>query len=122
MQHVLIVDDDEDGLYLLAEILKIYGYRVSTATNALIAMQIFQRDAADIVITDYRMPHMSGGEMLALMRRDRPDLPAIIVSGTAFDAYPIDEMTLAFSKPADSVELVVAMRSLLLMVAKKMAS
>jgi hypothetical protein len=44
------------------------------------------------------------------------------VSGTAFDAYPIDEMTLAFSKPADSAELVVAMRSLLLMVAKKMAS
>jgi CheY-like chemotaxis protein len=92
-KHILYVDD-EDALVLLASRgLSRAGYRVTTHSDARAALSDFRSRAADFdaVVTDLSMPGLSGTELARELRRLRPDLPIILLSGYM---YPEDVVSL----------------------------
>lgn len=66
--RVLAVDDDPRVLRLLEHHLAAGGYRVSTAADAETALRIVMEDAPHILVTDWLMPGMNGGELLRALR------------------------------------------------------
>ena len=76
--------DDEELLCEMAEdMLSRLGYKVTTRTSSLDALQAFenQPDQFDLVITDQTMPGMTGETLARRMLQIRPDLPIIICTG-----------------------------------------
>lgn len=99
MRHILLVDDEEAVRYVFERYLSIHGYRVSTARDGVEALALHRADPADLVITDFRMPRMDGGELLARLRRDEPELPAILISANPLDAGATLDDVRYFAKP-----------------------
>lgn len=66
--HVLAVDDDPRILRLLEHHLASGGYRVTTALDARTAIRMVQESAPHILVTDWLMPGMNGGELLRALR------------------------------------------------------
>lgn len=79
---VLVVDDEEPIRQLERRILESGGYRVIEASRALEAFALLQKDhQVDLVIADLQMPDLGGEEMARRMRRDRPDIKVLYVTG-----------------------------------------
>jgi CheY-like chemotaxis protein len=70
--HVLLVDDDELMLETLSLILGTNGFVCSTAADGFEALRSLLQSRFDLIITDLRMPKMSGSELLKLVKRMRP--------------------------------------------------
>jgi len=86
--YMLIVDDEQMVRELAGEVLERAGYRVLLAVDGDDGLRVFERHGPeiDLVILDRTMPGLDGLELLAEIRRRRPDVPAIISSGYADDA------------------------------------
>jgi PAS domain S-box-containing protein len=82
---VLVVDDEEFILDTAKETLEGVGYRTLTAGGAEDALEIMQEygSEVDAVITDLRMPHVNGFDLIRALRTDHPDLPIVAASGLA---------------------------------------
>lgn len=78
---VLVIDDDEKYAATLSEMLNAEGYHVLTAINGKQAMDVLRMARVDLVITDVLMPDKGGIETVAELRRARPALPVIAISG-----------------------------------------
>jgi CheY-like chemotaxis protein len=70
---------------MMTLLLESEGYEVSTAEDGLDALLQLKARAADIIISDLNMPHMSGFELLSVVRRRYPEIPVIAISG-AYDS------------------------------------
>ncbi|HOW50864.1 MAG TPA: ATP-binding protein [bacterium] len=83
----LLADDEPAIRETTAEMLEMMGYNVLIATDGLEAVEIFKRDPDKIsfLVLDLLMPRMSGIEALREIRRLRPDIRALIISGYRFD-------------------------------------
>jgi two-component system response regulator PilR (NtrC family) len=90
MTNILVVDDEQSMRDFLKILLQKEGYRVETGNNADAALKKLQDSSFDLVISDIRMPGMSGLEMLGKIKELHPDLPVIMI--TAF-ASPDDAVT-----------------------------
>ena len=80
-KKVLTVDDDEFVREILAAYLEDSGYEVLQAENGRLGLEIFRREAPDLVMLDLRMPEMDGLEVLGRITEESPDTPVILVSG-----------------------------------------
>jgi PAS domain S-box-containing protein len=82
-QRVLIVDDEEPLVDLAVRTLEALGYEPSGFTSSAAALEIFRDDpdGFDAVITDERMPGMSGSNLIRELRRLRRSIPILLVSG-----------------------------------------
>lgn len=79
---LLIVDDDPDLLSMLKELLEEHKYRVLSAGDGIEALEVLAEHAVDCVISDVRMPRMTGVQLLAAMRsRGFHGVPLILASG-----------------------------------------
>ncbi len=78
--HILVVDDESSMRLALSEALKRGGYGVDTATDGFEALQKFRRERFQMVITDVKMPKMSGVEVLKEIKRISPQTPVIMVT------------------------------------------
>jgi PAS domain S-box-containing protein len=88
--RVLLVED-EDGVRVLAQrVLERKGYRVTTAQDGDQALTIWreQHGAFEAVVTDVMMPRLSGHELIARLRAERPTLPVLFMSGYAGGQLP----------------------------------
>lgn len=98
--HILAVDDDQSGRYLLETIFKSADYEVVTAPDGLAALELAKYDPPDLVITDILMPRMDGYQLCREWKAD-PDLaPVPFVFYTANYANEDDE-TFALSLGAE---------------------
>lgn len=77
---VLVVDDEVRSQEALRRTLE-EDFRVFTASNAAEARAVMEREAIDILLTDQRMPEVSGVEFLRQVRQEWPDTVRIIISG-----------------------------------------
>ncbi|MBK7975468.1 MAG: response regulator [Deltaproteobacteria bacterium] len=77
--RVLLVDDEPEALRTLTALLT-RDYDVVTAPNALAAMQELSRWGCDAVVSDERMPGMSGTRFLGYVRRTYPDTARLILT------------------------------------------
>ncbi len=81
MATILLVDDDPDVLESLEAVLSLSGYGVITKTGATEAIRTIEDGAnVDLIVTDYRMPHMDGKEFLENLRLTAPAIPVIMLS------------------------------------------
>jgi CheY-like chemotaxis protein len=81
MAVILCVDDDASALKIRKLVLETQGYEVRTAASAGEAMEILALASIDLVITDHLLQGRTGGELLADIRRFRPNLPVLVFSG-----------------------------------------
>lgn len=81
--RILFVDDEEPIAVLGARILQELGYTVTSKTSSVDALHLFTQAPGlfDLVVTDFTMPHMTGGELIARLKQVRPDIPIILTSG-----------------------------------------
>ncbi len=80
MPHILIVDDEPSTSWALAEGLSDDGFTIDTFRSAEEAWSWLQEGRSDIVISDLRLPGMSGLELARKLRRGRHAQPVIIVT------------------------------------------
>jgi CheY-like chemotaxis protein len=84
---VLIVDDNPNMSALLVEMLEALSYDAVVAPDGHQALTMIGEQDFSMVITDFRMPNMTGVELLNKIKEHRPDLPVAIISG-----YNIEEI------------------------------
>ena len=82
MPDILVVEDEYDQCIELQKILKREKYETDIAQSAPSALEKLKAEHFDLVITDMRMPEMTGSDLLREIKRTDPDLPVIII--TAF--------------------------------------
>jgi len=82
-QRVLVVDDEEALVALAARALEELGYRPSGFSSSMAALAAFRSDPQgfDALITDERMPEMSGSALIREVHRIRTGLPVVLMSG-----------------------------------------
>jgi DNA-binding response OmpR family regulator len=78
---LLCVDDNQSSLNICKIILEDFGYKVSTARSAREGLEIFASNVIDAVILDHQMPEMNGELVAAEMRRSKPRVPILMLSG-----------------------------------------
>ena len=81
MKAILFVDDHEVLARLSCEILEMQGYRAVSAFNAAQALEKFDQENFDILVTDFRMEGMNGLELAKKVHAKSPEIPVIIVTG-----------------------------------------
>ena len=84
MQRLLLVEDEESLLRLMAKYLTRAGYEVDPCACAEEAWRLFtvKDQAYAVVILDLSLPDLPGDQLLSRMRQHEPDLRAVICSGT----------------------------------------
>lgn len=79
--HILIVDDEPLIRQSLYEILRIEGYGVQVAGSAEAGLEVLAKHPSDVVITDMKLPHMSGIKFLEQLRQVYPKTDIILITG-----------------------------------------
>ena len=78
--HIWIIDDDRSIRWVLEKAFKHEGMKVQSFESADKALAMLEREEPDVLVTDIRMPGMSGLELLETINRQRPELPVIIMT------------------------------------------
>jgi DNA-binding NtrC family response regulator len=92
--RIIIVDTDPDFLVWAAAHLKAPGVTIVTAERAEEALAAYQKDRADLVLSEVRLPSMSGIELLKRVRQTDPNAMVILFSGIASTSNVIEAMRL----------------------------
>lgn len=83
--NILLVDDDQDILDVIGLFLEMDGANVVYALDYYKALDKFEKDNFDIVITDWRMPRMHGLFLLDMIKSAKPDMPVIVITAYLSD-------------------------------------
>jgi two-component system response regulator FlrC len=84
--RVLLAEDDSLLANTVDDFLSDEGFCVSLAADGLQALKQASDKPFDVLLTDLRMPHIDGSELIRRLRAKRPELPVVIMSGNA----PVD--------------------------------
>ncbi|HAS86693.1 MAG TPA: fused response regulator/phosphatase, partial [Candidatus Competibacteraceae bacterium] len=79
--RILIIDDEQLVLEVLASFLEDSGFSVLQADNGALGLDLISWEQPDLVMCDLRMPDMDGLNVLEQITRDYPELPVLVVSG-----------------------------------------
>jgi two-component system cell cycle sensor histidine kinase/response regulator CckA len=81
---VLAVDDESDILYVMQASLEADGFVVYTATDPREGLALFEKhaDEIDVVLLDFRMPHLRGDELFVRMKQIKPRVKVILVTAS----------------------------------------
>lgn len=106
---ILIVDDESTMRSLLEKILAREGYQMYTARNGVAALEHLSERKFDIVISDMKMPEMSGFELLKRIKEEYPGVGVIIMTAYG-DTYTVKDALLLgadeyITKPFKSYEI-----------------
>lgn len=117
MAHILVVDDELLAGMALQSYLIRRGHKVTLAHNGPQGIDRALADPPDIVVTDWRMPKMNGGDMVTYLRGLRPTLPVVFVTGFApeMEAFAKAERapTAVLDKPVDPTAVTALVAQLL---------
>jgi CheY-like chemotaxis protein len=80
---ILLVDDNDDGILARRSVLEELGYRVVSAKCGSEALRLAEKEALDLVITDYRMSPIDGLELITRLREKNFAKPIILLTGFA---------------------------------------
>jgi len=90
---VLCVDDEKIGLRVRKIMLESCGFKVLTASDGAEGLKVFEENEVDVVVLDYFMPELNGGEVASEMRRRRPGVPIVFLS--AYFSLPPEALEVA---------------------------
>jgi two-component system KDP operon response regulator KdpE len=124
-QRILLVDDDPGIMVAVQHALTTYGYKMTTATDGIEALDVFDRESPDLVLLDLVMPQCSGLEVCQHIR-EFSSTPIIVLSIKGSEADIVSVLELGADdylvKPFRLAELVARMRAVLRRGSKKTAS
>ena len=107
--RILFVDDEAEILENLQELFQAQGYTADTVSNGLAALTHLSQAPYDLVVTDVRMPDMSGIELLRQIKKRYPHVEVILMTGYASTETAIEAIRLGvydyIEKPFDALEL-----------------
>lgn len=109
--RLLIAEDDTDLRDLLLDDLEAAGYETAVAIDGRAALAHIERESErfDLLITDVRMPGLTGGELLAKMREKRPESPVVVITAFGSVEQAVDMVKAGafqyLTKPFDTDEL-----------------
>jgi len=83
IHNVLIVEDDVEFRVLLTEIVEALGYNPMSVSDAETAVKQIDSHLPDAVITDYKLPLMSGEDLVRRIKLSHADLPVVLITGYA---------------------------------------
>jgi len=118
-ETVLVVEDSEDVRSFAEAALRVHGYQVETAANAVDALLLCKRRGApiDLLVTDVVMPGMSGRELAERLRATTPGLRVLFMSGYTDDVVllhgALDEGTGFIQKPFSPDQLAAEVRQVM---------
>jgi two-component system response regulator PilR (NtrC family) len=92
--RVLVVDDERSMRELLTIVLRRDGYEVLLAENGAVAVDLLKRERVDILITDIRMPQMSGVDVLREAKKIDPDIISIVMTAFASTDTAVEALRL----------------------------
>jgi response regulator RpfG family c-di-GMP phosphodiesterase len=112
---VLCVDDEKNILAALRRLFRAHGYEVLTEESARAGLALLESRAADVVISDMRMPEMDGVEFLEQVRLRSPASMRLLLTGNAdvrliLDAVNRGEIYRYITKPWDDHEMLLVVR------------
>jgi CheY-like chemotaxis protein len=88
---ILCIDDEDLGLEIRKMVLEREGFSVLTAKDGVTGLSLFDTEQQiDAVVVDYAMPGMDGGQVAAILRKRKPDIPILMLS--AYVALPEEVM------------------------------
>ena len=92
-ETILIVDNEEDIRCLLTDILTSEGHKVQSASNGTDALELFNQEEFDLVLTDLGMPVMSGWEVANTIKKRAPEVIIAVITGfgTQIDQSELDK-------------------------------
>src|SRR5688500_13578341 len=109
MARILVVDDQDMMRDSLAATLVREGHEVIAATDGAAAVSRLNGGRFDLMITDLKMPKMTGIELLAEAKKLRPDMPVVLMTAFASVANAVEAMKLGaydyIQKPFDGDEI-----------------
>jgi len=80
-KRILIVDDELDMRNMMKWMLSLDAHEVVEANNGAEAIMMFAQNHFDLVMTDYKMPFLTGSELAACIRQVAPSKPILMVTG-----------------------------------------
>jgi len=95
MAHILAIDDDSAICATVCLILERAGHHVVTAQDGRGGLKLLEADRFDLLLIDIFMPEMDGLETIRMVRRSRPELPIIVMSGSVERAKMPDYLSFA---------------------------
>jgi adenylate cyclase len=121
-EHVLIADDEEDVLDMCARVLSMEGYQVQGVRSGLEAIDMVSQRDFDLLLTDIKMPGISGLQAYRAIKQRNPDIVGVAITGygsveTAIEAlqlgmddfllkpFSIDQLSAAVSKALEKKRL-----------------
>jgi CheY-like chemotaxis protein len=119
-KRILVIDDEDMIREIIVTVLSEAGYQVAGATNGFEGLQILKSQPVDLIITDILMPEKEGIETIIEVRKSRPNIQIIAISGggRAHHLHPLKiagkigaDMTL--SKPFEPEELLSVVKKML---------
>jgi len=81
MARILVIDDEDMICQLAARILRLGGHDVVTAADPRQGVEFFRRQPFDVVITDVRMPGLTGPDVIKILHSVRTDTRVIVMGG-----------------------------------------
>jgi len=106
---ILVVDDEGAIRYSISKTLQRVGYQVHTAASGEEALELMQRQPYDVVLTDIRMPGLSGVDLLRRIKERAPDAVVILLTGYASLETAIESLRLGahdyLVKPSSSQDI-----------------
>ncbi|MDJ1482058.1 sigma-54 dependent transcriptional regulator [Cytophagaceae bacterium YF14B1] len=117
MSKILVIDDDLDICLLLKRFLTKHQFDVQVANNGKDSLHILQEFKPDLVLTDFKLGDMTGGEILTKIKEKYPHVPVIVITGYSDIKIAVDVMRLgAFdyvTKPLFPDEILLTVRKAL---------
>ncbi len=115
---LLFVDDEANVLSSLKRLFRPSGYRIFTAEGGALGLEVMAREKIDIVISDMRMPEMSGAQFLQKVYEQWPDTVRILLTGYAEISATIDAVNKGhiyryISKPWEDNDILLAIKQAL---------
>jgi len=114
MPRLMVVEDEPAILSVLTTILRKEGYEVVPYANGESALKSIEEDEYDLMLTDIRMEPVNGLQLLALMRKARPQTPVVLLTGYGSVKTAVDSMKGGafdyITKPFKVDELLVTVR------------
>ena len=88
MDKILIIDDEKSILDLLSVVFKKEGYTVETSLSAKTALELIDKEEFDLILTDIKLPQMSGMKILKYVKEKYPAMPVVMITayGTIIQA------------------------------------
>src|SRR5574340_1075231 len=115
--RILVVDDDANLRWVLQTQLEQMGYAVNTAADGAAALEAIDKEPPALVLTDLKMPGMSGMELLEQIRRNHPEILVLIITAFGTIQSAVEAMRSGaydyLTKPIDYDELALSVSRVL---------